>query len=475
MKVRELIAKLREASSGKNYDILVQDDIAGGDYYLGAKILDVDFNITDEGKLVMILKINSQDREEEYFEFENFDAYLEYKEENDDKDENMNADLETDSLTEDVLDSKKLVLAVDIEVGDYVQINATSEKVVDVKYFKNGDVAIVGEQFNVHTKRLQRARYHFGKNEQINKVDKAYYKADIERNINTQARKTDNANWEQEVRTVWSKLKESLTEDADLTGKIVKYKGITVKVLRKLTEQEKQKRAHLNNPDAGDYYEVETTSKEVGPSKFIVWEARLRDSLTEDVTEDSEDDFVFLSDMRHKDYFIEFFKNKQDGKYYWQAEYTGEDRKLGNFNIWITVRGISLYSEDDEGYPTKAAAVSKAKEWVNKQKRRWNEGIDKNMNPEQESFSDEEDDEDDYSNDYDFYVEYYEGTSPIPKFKEAFDTLEEAKQYATNNLIKNKKLEVREIYICTEGVNGPVQHDAWLKASDKWYSEYNFN
>ena len=60
MKVRELIAKLREASSGKNYDILVQDDIAGGDYYLGSKILDVDFNITDEGKLVMILKINSQ-------------------------------------------------------------------------------------------------------------------------------------------------------------------------------------------------------------------------------------------------------------------------------------------------------------------------------------------------------------------------------------------------------------------------------
>ena len=94
--------------------------------------------------------------------------------------------------------------------------------------------------------------------------------------------------------------------------------------------------------------------------------------------------------MRHKDYVIEFFKNKQDGKYYWQAEYDGEDRKLGNFNIWITARGISLFSEDDEGYPTKADAVAKAKEWVNKQKRRWNEGIDKNMNPEPEDNGDEE-------------------------------------------------------------------------------------
>lgn len=75
---------------------------------------------------------------------------------------------------------------------------------------------------------------------------------------------------------------DSLTEDANLIGKTVKYKNMTVKVLRKLTEQEKQKRAHLNNPDAGDYYEVEATSKALGTDKFIVWEARLRDSLTED-------------------------------------------------------------------------------------------------------------------------------------------------------------------------------------------------
>lgn len=161
------------------------------------------------------------------------------------------------------------------------------------------------------------------------------------------------------------------SEDADLAGKIVKYNGMTVKVLRKLTEQEKQGRAHLNNPDAGDYYEVETTAKEIGSSKFIVWETRLRDSLTEDVAEDLEDDFVFVSEMRHKDYVIEFFRHKQDGKYYWQAEYDGEDRKLSNFNIWIATRGISLYSEDEEGYPAKADVVDKAKEWVSKQKDRW--------------------------------------------------------------------------------------------------------
>jgi hypothetical protein len=66
--------------------------------------------------------------------------------------------------------------------------------------------------------------------------------------------------------------------DADLTGKTVKYNGMTVKVIRKLTEEEKQKRAYINNPNAGDYYEVEATSKVLGTSKFIVWEARLYDS-----------------------------------------------------------------------------------------------------------------------------------------------------------------------------------------------------
>ena len=47
MKVKELIAELQKAAGSKNYDIIVQDDIAGGDYYLGSKILCVDFNITD--------------------------------------------------------------------------------------------------------------------------------------------------------------------------------------------------------------------------------------------------------------------------------------------------------------------------------------------------------------------------------------------------------------------------------------------
>lgn len=87
--------------------------------------------------------------------------------------------------------------------------------------------------------------------------------------------------------------------------------------------------------------------------------------------EKTEEYDIFVGEMRYRDYVIEFFWNKQAGKYYWQASYDGEESRLGNFNIWLTVRGISLYSEDDKGYPTKAEAVAKAKEWVNKQKRRW--------------------------------------------------------------------------------------------------------
>lgn len=104
---------------------------------------------------------------------------------------------------------------------------------------------------------------------------------------------------------------------------------------------------------------------------FIKKDGNYGDFLETLEKEDSEDDFVFVSEMRHKDYVIEFFRNKQDGKYHWQADYDGEDRRLGNFNIWVTVRGISLSYQDDEGYPTKADVVAKAKEWVNEQRNRW--------------------------------------------------------------------------------------------------------
>jgi len=97
--------------------------------------------------------------------------------------------------------------------------------------------------------------------------------------------------------------------------------------------------------------------------------------ILDPLTEAAEDDFVFVSEMRYKDYVIEFFKGTQDGKYYWQAEYDGEDRKLSNFNIWVTARGISLYSEDEKGYLTKEDVVSKAKEWIDKQKRKWNDSL----------------------------------------------------------------------------------------------------
>lgn len=48
----------------------------------------------------------------------------------------------------------------------------------------------------------------------------------------------------------------------------------TGKIVRKLTDKEKQDRAFLANPDAGDYYEVE---KEDG-YKTIVWDAKIKPS-----------------------------------------------------------------------------------------------------------------------------------------------------------------------------------------------------
>lgn len=50
----------------------------------------------------------------------------------------------------------------------------------------------------------------------------------------------------------------------------------TGKIVRKLTDKEKQDRAFLANPDAGDYYEVE---KEDG-HKTIVWDAKIKPSDT---------------------------------------------------------------------------------------------------------------------------------------------------------------------------------------------------
>lgn len=46
------------------------------------------------------------------------------------------------------------------------------------------------------------------------------------------------------------------------------------KVLRKLSDKEKKDRAFLANPDAGDYYEVETDDGH----KTIVWDAKIKDA-----------------------------------------------------------------------------------------------------------------------------------------------------------------------------------------------------
>ena len=56
------------------------------------------------------------------------------------------------------------------------------------------------------------------------------------------------------------------------------------KILRKLTDKEKKDRYFLANPDAGDYYEVET---DYG-SKAIIWAARIKTSKSKYIREMSE-------------------------------------------------------------------------------------------------------------------------------------------------------------------------------------------
>lgn len=73
----------------------------------------------------------------------------------------------------------------------------------------------------------------------------------------------------------------AIKDDKFKPGQIVKWDGMKVKVIRKLTEQEKKNRAYAANPNAGDYYEVEKYSTELGKSTYIVWENRLRDSIND--------------------------------------------------------------------------------------------------------------------------------------------------------------------------------------------------
>lgn len=51
----------------------------------------------------------------------------------------------------------------------------------------------------------------------------------------------------------------------------------TGKIVRKLTDKEKEDRAFLANPDAGDYYEVEGKDG----YKTIVWDAKIKSSKSE--------------------------------------------------------------------------------------------------------------------------------------------------------------------------------------------------
>ena len=56
------------------------------------------------------------------------------------------------------------------------------------------------------------------------------------------------------------------------------------KILRKLTDKEKEDRAFISNPDAGDYYEVET---DYG-NKAVVWAAKIKPSKSKYIREMSE-------------------------------------------------------------------------------------------------------------------------------------------------------------------------------------------
>lgn|SRR5574344_301591 len=78
-------------------------------------------------------------------------------------------------------------------------------------------------------------------------------------------------------------------KDAFSAGEKVKFRGdysgtIPGKIVKKLSEAEKKANApgHFN-PDAGDYYEIETESKNLGKQKYIVFERKIeRDSAIKD-------------------------------------------------------------------------------------------------------------------------------------------------------------------------------------------------
>lgn len=64
-------------------------------------------------------------------------------------------------------------------------------------------------------------------------------------------------------------------------GQTVKYKGMTAKVIKKLSNDEKKRLSYKLNPDAGDYYEIEIESR-FGKDRQVVWANRLSDSIKDD-------------------------------------------------------------------------------------------------------------------------------------------------------------------------------------------------
>lgn len=153
----------------------------------------------------------------------------------------------------------------------------------------------------------------------------------------------------------------------------------------------------LNNTptfeDSGDQYEAEVyKGKEWGvfAKRSRAWVAfgtkkqmqekakNLNKLALEDCdnTKVKDEEYEFLNEYKYNDYSIEIFKGPED-KYYWQASYIGDERRMSNFNVFVEARGIELNLMSEEGYGSKDKAYDKAKKEIDNQKIKWNDSNSK--------------------------------------------------------------------------------------------------
>lgn len=131
------------------------------------------------------------------------------------------------------------------------------------------------------------------------------------------------------------------------------------KIIRKLSEQEKQDRAALNNPNAGDYYEIEAGSGDFA-SKFVVWEARIKK------LDEKEKKLDEIRDKNRQKRESEMAKAKAER----EAHVKQIDKIIGNEKI---TQGKTK-AEDDVNYKKFERDISKIKTILAKEKSRENFG-----------------------------------------------------------------------------------------------------